>query len=140
MATHKKGEVTTLEDKPRGDGEVGGKLNLTPDVVATIAGLAARQVEGVASLGRSRLISFGDRPKHGVDAEVGQQEAAFDIEIVVQYGHDLRTVADQLRKSVAEQVDKMAGRKVVEVNIDVVDIKLPEEEEEKPAEPKPRVR
>ncbi|MGM0574746.1 MAG: Asp23/Gls24 family envelope stress response protein [Myxococcota bacterium] len=146
MAAKKKSEtrqadknVTTIEDKPRGEGQVGGKLNLTTDVVGTIAGLAAREVDGIAQLGRSRLVSFGDAPTRGIDTEVGQQEAAFDMEVVIDYGYDLRKVADHLRKKVAEQVDRMAGRKVVEVNIDVVDIRLPEEEQSEP-EPERRVR
>ena len=41
-----------------------------------IAGLAARDIKGIHSLGKSRLIPFGDDPTRGVDAEVGQKQAA----------------------------------------------------------------
>ena len=118
---------------------VKGVITLNEDVVATIAGMAARTVVGVHSLGKSRLIGLGvvgDSPKRGVAAEVGAQQAAFDLDIVIEYGVDIRKVAEEMRHKIAEQVELMAGREVVEVNIHVVDIKLPEAEKPTP-EPKP---
>ncbi|MGM0574747.1 MAG: Asp23/Gls24 family envelope stress response protein [Myxococcota bacterium] len=129
----------TIEDKPAGDG-VGGRLSINEAVVATIAGLAARDIPGIAELGTSRIIDFGDSPTRGVAAEVGDMEAALDIDVVINYGEDLRAVADQLRRKVAAEVDKMAGRQVVEVNINVKDIRLPEGEQAEPTSSKPRVR
>ena len=129
-----------VEQTPRGADGVGGTISLTEEVVATIAGLAARDLPGISSLGRSRLISFGDNPKRGVEAEVGHREAALDLEVVIEHGCDIRKVADELRNKVAAEVDKMTGRKVVEVNIDVVGVKLPGEPEPEPAPSSARVR
>jgi uncharacterized alkaline shock family protein YloU len=127
-----------------------GVITLNENVVATIAGLAARQVKGVHSLGKSRMIGLGSSPARGVAAEVGVHQAAFDLDIVIDYGVDIRKVAEEMRQKIAEQVLMMAGREVVEVNIHVVDIKLPEVEKtskevvepaEPPApEPLPRVK
>jgi uncharacterized alkaline shock family protein YloU len=128
-----------VEKTPRGNDGIGGTITLNEHVVATIAGLAARGIPGIASLGRSRLIPFGDRPKRGVEAEVGEVEAALDLEVVIEHGCDIRQVADELRARVASEVDKMTGRKVVEVNLDVVGVKLPGEPEPEPA-PTARVR
>jgi uncharacterized alkaline shock family protein YloU len=89
-------------------------------------------------MGKSRIISFGDSPTRGVEAEVGEKEAALDLEIIIEYGVDLRKCAHELRKRISEEVNKMAGRQVVEVNINVVDVHLPEKEEE-PKQPKSRV-
>jgi uncharacterized alkaline shock family protein YloU len=104
-----------------------GTVSLDSGVVATIAGLAAQSVDGVHSLGKSRLFSFGDDPARGVGAEVGEKQAALDLEVVVEYGHNIADVSGEIRTRIAEQVAKMAGREVVEINIDVIDIKLPEE-------------
>jgi len=121
--------VVTIEDtKEDGDG---GKLTLQEDVVATIAGLAAREIKGIHALGKSKLISFGDRPTRGVEAEVGSVEAAFDLDVTLEYGVDIREVAKNLRARIGEEVNKMAGRRVVEININVVGIHLPEESDEK---------
>jgi len=114
---------------------------MAQDVVETIAGLAARQVDGIHSLGKSRLISLGDDPKRGISAEVGDKEAALDLEVIIDYGCDIRQTAKELRRRVAEEVDRMAGRKVVEVNIDVVGVDGLDKDggaDEQP-EPAPRV-
>lgn len=107
-------------------GDVKGMVTLDQDVVATIAGLAAREVDGIHALGKSRLISFGDDPTRGVDAEVGKFQAAIDLDVVIEYGCDMDKMANELRTRIVQEVGLMAKREVVEVNINVVDIKLPE--------------
>lgn len=123
---------------PGGDGPR-GKITMNEDVVATIAGLAAREVAGIHSLGRWRIVPFGERPTHGVDAELGAKQAAFDIEAVVDYGVDIRDVAGRLRHKIASEVDKMTGRQVVEVNINIVGLHMPEDEAPSPPRANPRV-
>ncbi len=129
MATKKtetrSSNVTTLDEQKDG---IRGKITMNEDVVATIAGLAARDIKGIHSLGKSSLINFGDSPTRGVEAEVGDKQAALDLDVAVNYGCDIKKVAQQLRREIADQVMQMAGRDVIEVNIHVVDIKLPEEE------------
>ncbi|MFC1641928.1 Asp23/Gls24 family envelope stress response protein [Myxococcota bacterium] len=110
------------KDTPR------GKITMSEDVVATIAGLAAREVQGIHSLGKWRLIAFGENPARGVDAEIGSRQAAFDIDAVVEYGSDIQEVAKLLRSKIAAEVRKMAGREVVEVNINIVGLHMPDEE------------
>lgn len=131
-AKGKQAEKVTIEKRESSAGEIGGDITMSEGVVATIAGLAARQIQGIHSLGKSRLISFGDSPTRGVDAEVGSREAALDLDVIIEYGVDLRKVAGELRKRISDEVDKMAGRQVVEVNINVVDVHLPEKEEPPP--------
>ena len=122
-----------VEETPRDSSKVAGRIEMSEDVVATIAGIAARGIPGIHALGRSRLIGFGDKPTRGVAAEVGQQEAALDIEVIIEHGCDIRQVADRLRDKVAQSVDRMAGRKVVEVNLDVVDVHVPDKIDDRPS-------
>lgn len=137
MAEDKTQEKVEKKGSRKSDGEIGGTITLGEDVVATIAGFAARDIEGIRALGRSRMIRFGNRVSRGVEAEVGETQAAVDVDVVIQYGCDISTLAEELRTRVANEVARMCNRDVIEVNINVVDIELPEEE--KP-EPKPRVR
>jgi uncharacterized alkaline shock family protein YloU len=114
----------TIEENPSG---IAGVITLDENVVSTIAGLAAREVEGIYAVGKSRLLGLGsDSPTRGVHTEVGDKQAAFDIDIVIEYGSDIREVAKHLREKTAEEVGKMAGREVVEINVHVVDIHLPD--------------
>lgn len=133
-------ETVTIENIPRGADHIGGKIEMSEDVVATIAGLAARQIPGIHSMGKSSFISFGDDPKRGVGVEVGTKEAALQLEVIIDYGTNIREVAAELRNRIATEVDRMAGRKVIEVDINVVGIHLPEEEPEPEPEPQRRVR
>jgi uncharacterized alkaline shock family protein YloU len=132
-----KGNVT-IANKTNGSG-VEGRLGMSEDVVETIAKYAATQVKGVHKIGKSGLnlnmdgkTLFKGKQRSGVDAEVGQSQAALDLEIIIEFGCDVAAVADELRGVIASAVKKMAGRDVVEINIDVVGIHMPEEDEPAP--------
>lgn len=142
MANKTETEKHVIHEVPRDTkGEIAGRIQMSEEVVATIAGIAARDIKGIHSLGKSRLIAFGsDSVTRGIDAEVGNKEAALDIEVVVEQGCDIREVAKEMRQKIADEVLKTAGRKVVEVNLDVVGIHLPQNEEPKKPSTEPRVR
>ncbi|MCZ0979189.1 Asp23/Gls24 family envelope stress response protein [Streptomyces diastatochromogenes] len=130
-------------------GGLPGRTTIADGVVEKIAGLAARDVVGVHAMGSGLSCTFGavrDRVPgggggkanvtRGVKAEVGEVQTALDLEIVVDYGVSIADVAGDVRENVIAAVERMTGLEVVEVNIAVSDVKLPEEEEE---EPEPRL-
>lgn len=137
-----KDKSITISDTPSDQGHVGGKLEMAEEVVETIAKLAASRVKGIHSLGKSGLLNLaiGANSTRGVDAEVGEKQAALDLEVVIDYGCEIQKVAAELRQLIAAEVLKMAGREVVEVNVKVSGIHLPEEEKPKKEEPSPRVK
>ncbi len=73
-------------------------------------------------------------------SEVGDTEVAFDIDLVVSYGHPVQEVAGNLRKAITDQVQTMLAREVVECNINVVGVHFDEEEKAPTPEPTPRVK
>ncbi|MEU6947503.1 Asp23/Gls24 family envelope stress response protein [Streptomyces sp. NPDC046316] len=119
-----------------------GRTTIADVVVEKIAGIAARDVRGVHALGSGFSRSMGSMRERmpgagsgksvtrGVDVEVGEVQAAIDLEIVVDYGVSITDVAGEVRENVISAVERLAGREVVEVNITVSDVKLPEEEDE----------
>ncbi|WNZ09847.1 Asp23/Gls24 family envelope stress response protein [Streptomyces sp. 11x1] len=119
-----------------------GRTSIADVVVEKIAGTAARDVPGVHALGSGFARSMGSMRERmpgagsgksvtrGVEVEVGEQQAAVDLEIVVDYGVSITDVAGDVRENVISAVERMAGREVVEVNITVSDVKLPDEEDE----------
>ncbi|MET9800062.1 Asp23/Gls24 family envelope stress response protein [Streptomyces sp. NPDC006368] len=125
-----------------GDPASRGRTTIAEGVVEKIAGLAARDVEGVHAMGSGVSRTFGavrDRVPggrasvtRGVKVEVGEVQTALDLEIVVEYGYSILDVAGDVRENVISAVERMTGLEVVEVNIAVSDVKLPEEEEEEP--------
>ena len=130
----------TIERAESSGKDPGGQLTMSEGVVATIAGLAARDIPGIFSLGKPRFIAIGEEsPTRGVAAEVGNHEAALDLDVVIEYGCDIRDTASQLRQLIGDEVNRMAGREVVEVNINVLDVHLPEAEPEPKQKEEPRV-
>ncbi|MFE0515335.1 Asp23/Gls24 family envelope stress response protein [Streptomyces sp. NPDC058964] len=140
--------VQTRKATGRGGGDPSsrGRTTIADGVVEKIAGLAARDVLGVHAMGSGLSRTFGavrDRVPggsksvtRGVKAEVGEVQTALDLEIVVDYGVSIGDVARDVRENVITAVERMTGLEVVEVNIAVSDVKLPEEEDE---EPEPRL-
>ncbi len=137
-----KKDTIMVSDTPSKEGTVGGKIEMSEDVVATIANYAARAVNGIANLGKAGILyrSIGDDPTRGVAAEVGETQAAIDLEVVIEYGCDIQKTAGELRQKIADEVARMAGRQVIEVNIKVVGIQMEEEKAEPAPEPAPRVK
>lgn len=117
-----------------------GETSIADGAVVKIAGMAAREVDGIRFLGGGLARTVGAvrdcvpgaraGVTRGVKVEVGERRSAIDLELVVEYGVAIRDVAGDVRESVIEAVERMTGLEVVEVNISVNDIHLPEEEGE----------
>ncbi|MCC2683178.1 MAG: alkaline-shock protein [Paenibacillaceae bacterium] len=112
-----------------------GMVRISDDVVATIAGLTAMETKGVAAMsggiseGLARKLS-GRNVQKGVSVEVGQQEAAIDLRIIVHYGSKIQEVGRVLQENVRSAVEDMTGLKVVEVNVKIEGVAFKEEEQE----------
>ncbi|MCX5456875.1 Asp23/Gls24 family envelope stress response protein [Streptomyces albidoflavus] len=128
----------TGADAPAGDR---GRTSIADVVVVKIAGTAAREIPGVFDMGAglSRTLGAvrdrvpGGRPNvgRGVKAEVGERQTAIDLELVVEYGVPIRELASAVRENVISAVERVTGLDVVEVNIAIDDVRLPEEEGER---------
>jgi len=116
-----------------------GRTTIADAVVAKIAGTAAREVIGVHDFGGSIARSLGavrervpgGRPSvtRGVKVEVGERQTAVDLELVVEYGVQITDLAADVRENVIAAVERMTGLEVVEVNVAVADVRLPDEED-----------
>lgn len=117
----------------------GGRTQIAETVVSKIAGLAARQVSGVHQLGGGAARAFGaireripggtTNAGQGVTVEVGEKQAAVDLDMVVEYGVSIVDLARAVRRSVTTALERMTGLEVVEVNISVNDVHLPDEDD-----------
>ena len=114
-----------------------GNIRIADDVVKTIAAKAAMDVEGVYKLAGgvvdevSRILGK-KRPTNGVKVEVGEVECNIEIYIIVKYGYKIPEVAEEVQKNVLEEVSRLSGLKVVEVNVYVQNVKMEEIEQTTP--------
>ena len=114
-----------------------GNIRIADDVVKTIAAKATEDVEGVYKLAGGVVdevskILGKKRPTNGVKVEVGEVECNIEIYIVVKYGYKIPEVAEEVQKNVLEEVSRLSGLKVVEVNIYVQNVKMEEIEQTTP--------
>ncbi|WP_158842723.1 Asp23/Gls24 family envelope stress response protein [Saccharothrix deserti] len=117
-----------------------GRTTIASSVVQKVAGIAAREISGVHALGggvsrafgalRERIPGAGTANTAGVAVEVGEKQAAIDLDIVVEYGAGIVDLARAVRRNVITAVERITGLEVIEVNIAVNDIHLPEDDEE----------
>ena len=152
MAT---GETQPQTASPNGDAMVArpratelvtpeGKTTIADVVVSKIAAIAAREVPGVHELvgqgmgaavtGLAQRVGRSDARSTGVNVEVGEREAAIDFRLTVEYGVSIPQLAVDVRRNVMDRLQTMTGLRVKEVNIDVVDLYFPQEEEVQRAE------
>ncbi|MFD3414944.1 Asp23/Gls24 family envelope stress response protein [Streptomyces cyaneofuscatus] len=117
-----------------------GRTSIADTVVVKIAGMAAREIPGVYDMGGglSRTLGAvrdrvpGGRPNvgRGVKVEVGERQTAIDLDLVVEYGVAITDVARDVRENVIAAVERTTGLEVVEVNVTVNDVHLPEDDDE----------
>lgn len=111
-----------------------GRTTIADTVVSKIAGIATREVQGVHAVGggasraigalRERIPGARVNQSQGVSVEVGERQAAVDIDIVADYGVSIADLAAGIRRNVINAVERMTGLEVTEVNIVVHDIYL----------------
>jgi uncharacterized alkaline shock family protein YloU len=113
-----------------------GQITVAENVVQKIAGKACREVAGVHAMGSGGTRAFGavreripgstgPNVAQGVGVEVGETEAAIDLDIVVDYGVSIAELGRSIQRNVKQSVERMTGLRVVEVNIAVDDVYLP---------------
>ena len=131
-ATRERGERLTTND---------GNISVADGVVQKIAGKACREVAGVHAMGTSGSRAFGMIRERipgsagpsfgqGVGVEVGEAEAAIDLDIVVEYGVGIVELGRSIQRNVKQAVERMTGLRVVEVNIAVDDVYLPDDNDQ----------
>ena len=109
--------------------EQNGSISFANDVVATIAGLATIEIEGVAGMsggfsgGLAELLGRKNLTK-GVKVEVGKEECAIDLYIIVDYGSDVPAISKNIQLNVKKAVETMTGLRPVEINIHIQGVNI----------------
>ena len=91
------------------------------EVVAIIAGLAANEIEGIAGMCNvsGSLMSKNRNVTKGVKVEVGSEEVAVDLYVIVEYGIPIQRAAADAQENVRKAIESMTGLHVVRVDVHV---------------------
>ncbi len=114
--------------KPEITNEI-GSIRIADEVVATVAGLAAVDVEGVSSMsggwGTDLVEKLGRKNfGKGIKVEVTDNETKIDIYLIIEYGYPIPNVAETVQKEVKMAVESMTGLKVSAVNVNILGVSL----------------
>jgi len=117
-----------------------GNIKISVDVVATIAGIAANEIEGVAGMysslagGIADIFSSKKSPSKGVKVEITENTAVIDLYIIVDYGIRIPELSWELQENVKNSVETMTGLNVEKVNIHVEGVSFEKENQKQSTE------
>lgn len=103
-----------------------GVTSIAPAVVEKIAGQAATEVDGVATVapaGLRRFFSSSDpEGPADADARVGSEQTAVAVTVSIRYPLPVRTTSEQVRSTVATRVHELTGLLVSSVDVTVAQL------------------
>lgn len=102
-----------------------GNIKISVEVVSTIAGIAASEIEGVSCMYTSFVDGFAQRfgakksTSKGVKVDMSGDSVSIDLYIVVEYGVKIPELAWEIQDNVKTSVETMTGLPVEKVNIHI---------------------
>ncbi len=110
-----------------------GEVQIADEVVAIIAGLAAMEVEGVASMAgnatRELISRLGMKTlSKGVKVDVLDKIVTVALALNLKYGYSIMDVSKKVQEKVKAAIENMTGLTVADVNLRIAGVDMPIEE------------
>lgn len=107
-----------------------GKIEVSKDVIALISGLSTMEVEGVESITyQIKSGTYSPVPKDsfqkGIETKISENGVDISINLMTNYEKGIYSVAKEVQKNVKEVVEKMTGKPVSRIDINITGIKMP---------------
>lgn len=125
----KKNKKEVQSDKDKIENQIQDDLEISPEVVATIAGVAISEV-----IGTNRITGFFDnitdafktrnKEGKGIKVDIKENKCKIDANIIVDFGTRIPEVAFEIQTRVKKSVEAMTGLEVREVNVHVQGINM----------------
>ena len=121
-------------------GEETSSVKIAPDVVATIAGVSASEIKGVAGMcsafagGIAEILGARKNATKGIKVEIKDKTTIIDMYIIVEYGVRIPELAWEIQENVKNNVETMTGLTVEKVNIHIDGISFKKAQEQESTE------
>ncbi|WYP25208.1 Asp23/Gls24 family envelope stress response protein [Alkalihalobacillus sp. FSL W8-0930] len=118
-------QILELEEKKSGL----GKVEISPEVIEVIAGIAAQEVEGIATLRGSFATDVAERlgrKNHGKGVKVDLDESGIivDVSVVIVYGASVPEVANLVQMNIKQTLLTMTAIQLEAINVHVVGVQF----------------
>lgn len=125
----KKEQNSTLPLTTDTDTAPSAKISYANEVVAIIAGLAANEVDGIAGMCSisGNILSKNRNVTKGVKVEIGTEEVAVDLYVIVEYGAPIQRAAMDAQENVRKAIESMTGLHVVRVDVHIQGVSFEKE-------------
>ncbi len=116
-----------------------GSVEIAPEVIEVIAGIAASEVEGLSSM-RGNFATgvverFGKKShSKGVKVELTDNGILIDLFVVLNFGVSIPEVAQKLQTNIRNSIKNMTALEIAEINVHVVGIQMEKEDPQLPNE------
>ncbi|NIK12411.1 Asp23/Gls24 family envelope stress response protein [Alkalibacillus almallahensis] len=113
-----------------------GRVEIAPEVIEVIAGIAANEISGVANM-RGNIASnvserLGKKKQHGKGVKVELTEEGIEIDVftVLDYGVSIPKVTEKIQENIRTTLKNMTALEILEINVHVVGIQIEEKTDE----------
>ena len=108
---------------------VAGKIEVSPQAVATVAGHAVQQSYGIVGMAARNMVdgianAITRDPRKGIQVRFEEDEVSIDLYVIVEYGTRITAVANSLASAVRFNIEKDLGLRVGEVNVHVQGLRV----------------
>ena len=116
-----------MSDNDKSEVSPENKIKIAAEVIATIAGISASEIEGVSSMsggiadGIASILGKKNLGK-GVKVDINDKDVTIDLSIIVQYGSRIHDVARNVQESVRAAISDMTDLNVLDININVLGV------------------
>lgn len=135
MAMDRTNMKSNMNQDQDNEKNVKGELTYDQKVIQKIIGNALADIDGLLTVDGGFFSNLTDKlvnnddVTNGINVDVGKKQVAVDMDIVAEYGADISKLYDKIKNKIYDKVKSMTNLEVVEVNVNVVDVKTKAEHE-----------
>ncbi|MEN2766027.1 Asp23/Gls24 family envelope stress response protein [Ornithinibacillus xuwenensis] len=116
-----------------------GKVEIAPEVIEVIAGIAASEVDGLSTMrgnfATGVVEKFGKKShSKGVKVELTDEGILIDLFVVLKFGVSIPEVAQKIQANIRQTLKNMTSLEIAEVNVHVVGVQMEKENTEEATE------
>ena len=107
-----------------------GEVAIDPEVIATYAGSVAVECFGIVGMAAVNMkdglvkILKRDSLKHGINVRIEDNRISIDFHVIVAYGINIETIANNLIESVKYRLEEATGMKVENIRVIVEGVRI----------------